>query len=76
MLKVISLTFVWKGVKLSPGVSRLLDYSYRNNIPTATPMFSGSNFSMELSVTLPDETGSQKSKMAAEIMYLHVSQLL
>ena len=35
-----------------------------NKIPTATFIFSGSNFSMMLSVTLPDETGSQKSKMA------------
>jgi len=47
----------------------------RNKIPTATPMFSESNFPMVLSVTLPDETGSQKSKMAAEILYLHISQL-
>ena len=38
----------------------------RNKIQTATPMFSGLNFSMVLSVTLPDGTGSQKSKMAAE----------
>ncbi len=37
----------------------------RNTIPAATPMFWGSNFSMGLSVTLSDETGSQKSKMAA-----------
>ena len=37
----------------------------RNTIPTATPMLSGSNFSMGLSVTLSDKTGSQKSKMAA-----------
>jgi len=40
----------------------------RNNIPTANPIFSGSDFSMVLSATLPDETGSQKSKTAAEIM--------
>ena len=32
-------------------------------------MFSRSNYSMMLSVTLPDETGSYKSKMATEIMY-------
>ena len=38
----------------------------RNIIPLSTPMFSGSNVSMLLSETLPDETGSQKSKMAAE----------
>ena len=37
----------------------------RNTIPTATPMFLGSNFSLGLSATLSDETGSQKSKMAA-----------
>jgi len=58
---------VLKGVKLLPrgiSASRLA----RNKIPMATPMFSGSNFSMVLSITLPDETGSQKSKMAAEIM--------
>ena len=40
----------------------------RNKIPTATPIFLGSNFSMALSVTLLDETSSQKSKMAVEIM--------
>jgi len=40
----------------------------RNKIPTAAPMFSGSNCSMMLPITLPDETGSQKSEMAAEIM--------
>jgi len=69
MLKVILVTFVLKGqrVKLPPrGISayRLA----RNKIPTATPWFSGSNFSMVLSVTLPHETGSQKFKMAADIM--------
>ena len=40
----------------------------RYKISTATSMFSGLNFSMVLSVTLPDETGSQKPKMAAEKM--------
>jgi len=40
----------------------------RNKIPTATAIFSRSNISMVPSVTPPDETGSQKSKMAAEIM--------
>jgi len=39
-----------------------------NKIPMTTRIFSGSNLSMVLSVTLPDETGSQKSKMAAEIL--------
>ena len=38
----------------------------RKTILTAIPMFSGSNFPMSLSVTLSDETGSQKSKMAAQ----------
>ena len=38
-------------------------------------MFSGSNFSMALSVTLTDKTGSQKSKMVAEIKELHASHL-
>ena len=69
MLTVILLTFVLKGGggKLPPSdisASRLA----RNKIPTATPMFSGSNFSMVLLVTLSDQTGSQKSKMAAEKM--------
>jgi len=45
-------------------VSRLA----RNKNPKDAPMFSGSNFSMVLSVTLPDETGSQKFKMVAEIL--------
>ena len=39
-----------------------------NKSPTATPMFLESTFSMVLSVTLPDKTGSQKSKIAAAIM--------
>jgi len=73
MLKVILVTFLFKGGKTTPrGIlaSRLA----RNKIPTATPMFLGSNVSMVLSVTLPDETRSQKSEMAAKIMQLHVSQ--
>ena len=52
-------------MKITPGVSQLLDQlgtQFRR-----LPMFSGSNFSMVQSVALPDETGSQKSKMAAEI---------
>jgi len=56
---------VERGGKTTPrgiSASRLA----RNEILTATPMFSASNISMVLSVTLPDETGSQKSKMAAE----------
>jgi len=40
----------------------------RNKIPTATTHVFGSNVSMVLSVTLPDENGSQTFKMAAEIM--------
>jgi len=55
------------GVKTTPrgiSASRLA----RNKIPTATPMFLGSNFSIGRSVALPDVTRSQKSKMAAEIM--------
>jgi len=57
----------WRGSKTTPrdiSVSRLA----RNRIPTATPMSSGSNVSTVQSVTLPDETGSQNTKMAAEIM--------
>ena len=66
MMKVTLLTFVLKGDKTTLrfiSASRLA----RNKIPTYT-MFLASNFSMVLSVTLPDETGSQKSKMAAEMM--------
>jgi len=40
----------------------------RNKIPTAASMFSGLKCSMVLSVTFPYKTGSQKSKMAAEIL--------
>jgi len=68
LLKVILVKFLVKGGgKTTPrgiSASRLA----RNKIPTTTRMFSGSKFSMVLSVTLPDKTGSQKSKMAAEIM--------
>ena len=42
----------------------------------STPIFSRTHFSMVLSVTLPDEIGNQKSKMAAEIVQFHVSQLI
>jgi len=38
----------------------------RKTILVSTPIFSGVNFSMAPSETLSDETGSQKSKMAAE----------
>ena len=56
-----------RGGKLYPQVyaSRLAI----NKIPMATPMCLWSNFSMVLSVTLPDRTASHTSKMAAEIMY-------
>jgi len=67
MLKAILVTFVLNGgitTRQGLSASRLA----RNNISTATPMFSGSNVSMALSVTLPDETRIQKSKMVAEIM--------
>jgi len=68
MLKAILVRFVLKGGKTTPprgiSASRLAG----NEIPRATPMFSGSNVSMMLSVTLPDETESQKSKMAADIL--------
>jgi len=68
MLKVILVTFVSKGSgETTPrgiSASRLA----RNKLPTATPMFSGSNVYMVLSVTLPDVTESQNSKMAAEIV--------
>jgi len=67
MLKVILVTFVLKGVKLPPRDISAFRLS-RNKTPTATPMFSRSHFSMVLSVSLPYETGSQNSKMAAEIM--------
>jgi len=61
-------TFVLKrGVKTTPrGISaaRLA----RNKIPTAIPHVFGVKLSMVLSVTLPHEIGSQKSKMASEIL--------
>jgi len=68
MLKVIFVTFMLKGgLKLPLGVSQPLD-QLETKFQRLPFMFSGSNFSMVLPVTLPDETGSQKSKMAAEIM--------
>jgi len=66
MLKVILVTFMLNGGKTTPrgfSACRLA----RNKISTAIPMFSGSNFSVVLSVTLPDETGSQKSKMRLKV---------
>jgi len=68
MLKVILVTFVLKGGETTPRGTTKNYRLKRCKIPTATPMFLGSNISMVLSVTLPDETGSQKSKMAAESM--------
>lgn len=47
-----------------------------NKVSTDTPMCSGSKFSMVLSATLPDKPESQKSKIAREQVYLHVSQVL
>jgi len=67
MLKVIFVPFVLKWGETTPRDISASGLA-RNKIPTAIPMFSGSNFLMVLSVTLPDEIGSQKSKMAAEIM--------
>jgi len=67
MLKIIIVTLVLKGGGNNPrGI--LASELARNKIPTINTMISGSNVSMVLSMTLPDETGSQKSKMAAEIM--------
>ena len=85
MLKVILLKFVLKGRELYTSKCISAYKLVRNEFPTATSMFAGSNFSMALSVTLQDETGSQTSKIAAEIIpvglylriiQLHVSQLI
>jgi len=68
MLKVVLVTFVLRRGKTTPrgiAASRLA----WNKIPPATPMFLALNYLLlVLSVTLPDETSSQKSKMTAEIM--------
>jgi len=48
----------------------------RNTIPVSIPKFSGVNFSMAPLETLWDETGSQKSKMAAAKTKLNVAQFL
>ena len=42
-----------------------------NEIPTATPMFSGTGNPMTLTWKLSDVTGSQKSKMAADKPEIH-----
>jgi hypothetical protein len=52
-------------VKVPQGISGSI--LVRNTIPMATPVFSESHDSLLLSVTLSYETGSQKSKMVAEI---------
>jgi len=60
MLRVILGTFVLRGGKNTPwGIAA--SRQARNKIPNATAMFSRSNFSTVLAVTLSDETGSQKS---------------
>jgi len=67
IFKVILVTFVLNILNYpNRGISASKIARYK--IPTATSMCSGSNFSKVLSVTLPYETGSQKSKIAAEIM--------
>src|SRR5664279_4563837 len=48
----------------------------RNEIPTGTPIFSGSSISMELLGISPDVTGSQKFNMAAAKPEVLISQLL
>ena len=65
MLKVILLTFVLKGGKTTPRCISAFRLA-RNKVPTANLVLTGSNFSMVLPITLPDGTGSQKSKMAAD----------
>ena len=64
---MVNLFFIYLCADLEEKVPQGISASRlaRNTIPTATPMFLGSNFSLGLSVTLSDETGSQKSKMAA-----------
>ena len=76
MLQVILLTFVLK--RAGKTTQRCISASRLagNEISTAIPMFSGSNISIVLSVTLPDGTGSQKFKMVAEIMRVTLSQLI
>ena len=75
MLKVILLTFVLNGgagCKTTP--RRISAYTLaRNEIPTVTHVLLGSNYSMVQLVSLPDETGSQKSKMASEIITRNIT---
>jgi len=47
-----------------------------NEISTATPPFSRSSNSVELVLILPDLNGSQKSKMIAVKLEMHVYQLV
>jgi len=63
MLKVILVTFVLKKRGTTTPRSISASRLARNKMPTSASMFLGSNVSMALSVTLPDETGSQKYKM-------------
>jgi len=62
ILTVILVTFVLKGggktIPMGISASRLA----KNKMSTATPMFSGSNVSMVLLKTLPDETGCQNPR--------------
>jgi len=54
---------------LSPGQDR-------NEISTASPMFSGSSYPTRSTVMLYDETGSGKFNMAACKQEVHISQLV
>jgi len=62
-------------VKLPPPINSAIRRD-RNTIPVFIPMFSGVKFSMAPLETLSDETGSQKSKMAAAKPKLNVAQFL
>ena len=56
-----------RGCKVTPPSNSAIRRD-RNRISVSTPMLSRARITMVLSVTLPNETGSHKSKMSAEIM--------
>ena len=64
------------GCKVAPPSNLAAIQRDKNIIPVSIPMFSGARISMVLSVTLPNETGSPKTQMAAEILLFNVSQLI
>ena len=80
---LVGITWDQAGNEKSKMAVSELKYSYLNfktqdvnEIPTATPMFSGSSYLMAVMRILHDQTGTSNSKMTAAKPEIHISQLV